>query len=602
VAAAVLAFTACIAVLVITNTEDNGETARASVSGVLRKSTSGRVSQITGQDVAETLELMENDVGEMMPPAITTVELPKQTQPLPEAAHDVVYGDATEQMPPTGPSKPEQPPVRPSSYEIPHTVPTPFPTKPPTSKPSRPKAAPKPTPITCASCISAFVDNKGCKLWKEGIDPKVAIPKNCRGDKSPLLKHASCEEKLARVCGMSKKSFDDQLEHNMEPCSADQEKEMLNSESGHLGCTAGGKCVDNLGYTQCSCKKGFSGRACDMGPVGNSNVSVSNELLLGMNLFTCPGEGIKDWTGFHQLSIASNLAATVQPLHEHHLQFGQGEADVEGRTAHLAVFEAPSLHEYWIEHFQYIEANIAGQPFRVHSGFWSVLEPHLEALSKKVKLSMGSHTDLVVVGFGQGGAVANLFALYAQLSFAKRVTLLTYGAPRVGDSSFAQSMESNLHKVVRVVRPGDPYTTVPTTSCKNFYRCMGGEMPFVYYVHAGKPITLPASQGTHMCDKPLFHDEHVDGGLGHIQKLKKNPELKQCFDIHSFQGYSTVVAQQVPEDSPAGCTKPSFAPLPPPPPTPAPIIKNLYIEHPPTLKNWGPSAAWEASINSHDKQ
>jgi len=494
---------------------------------------------------------------------------------------------------------------------------------------SEPSAS-TPEPVTCDGCIAKFVANNGCQMWKRGLEPKLRDPPACSTPDSPILTDHSCESKLASICGMSSKKpliVADPVK--LEKCSPADFKKLRSSESGRLGCLNEGSCSMNMGFPFCKCKPGFSGRACDVSPAGNHNISVSNALLLGVDFFKCPGQGVEDWSSFEQLSIASNIAdkSIIRTLHGRHLQFGQGSVTRAGKKVHLAMFEAPTNHEAWIDHFQVIEAEIGDQTHLVHSGFWHVLEPHMQNLKTKVEQEMGAENDLVVVGFGQGGAIANLFALYLKLTLSRgadrRISLITYGAPRVGDYTFASSVTSAMHKVMRVVRPGDPYVAVPTTSCKNYYRCLGGEITFVYYVHAGTAINLPSnSDDMSLCDHPQFHDEHVNGGLGHLSKLRETVQGNKCFKIHSFDGYAKAIAKQVLTNaadvsttdafsgnddaagnpsafglaSARGCTSSSFKYLPAPPPPPSKIIKKLYITKPPNEADWGPSAEWDQKI------
>jgi hypothetical protein len=271
------------------------------------------------------------------------------------------------------------------------------------------------------------------------------------------------------------------------------------------------------------------------------------------------------------------------------LSLSQGQAlEAHGATEEFVVLDAPETVG-WIEHFQFIQAEIGGQTHRVHLGFWNAIGPHLEDLGQGIADKVGDTESLVVAGYGQAGAVANILALHMHLAHNKSVKLITYGAPRVGDYAFSAALDRHLTQVHRIVRAGDPYSVVPTTSCKDYFRCLGGEMPFVYYVHAGLQTTLAGpSKRPSYCAHPTFHHEGVDGGLGHIHKLRHSTHAKKCFGRHEVDGYVHDVAKQVSKGSDWICTKPTFVPLPPTPPPPEPVVKKLYIDKDlPSLKNWG---------------
>jgi len=511
-----------------------------------------------------------------------------------EGARDVVYSDKNETMPevpPTGAPTPE-PTEHPT--ESPTPYPSPAPTLEPTAKPTEPPAPPPtvpPTePATCANCIALFVQNHGCTLWKGGEDPKPAIPESCRAEDSPLLNDFDCEAKLVSVCGMKKREMDlSPPPPPLRTCNAEELAELKSREGGHLGCvSSGGECVVNVGIPQCQCHAGYSGRACDIGPAGDRNVSVSATLLAGFDLIqqsqgACPaGHSVK---GLESSQLTDDLSLAL------------GQTALEGHEMVFAVLEAPENVD-WIKDFQFVHADIAGHQHRVHLGFWNKIGTLLPSIGEKIKSKIGSHEHLVVLGYGQAGSLANILAMYLQHTLStKKVTLVTYGAPRVGDYHFATKLTETLDEIVRVNRQGDPYTVVPTTSCRDYFRCLGGEMPYVYYVHAGPQTTIPGT-GPSLCSHPTFHDEGIDGGLGHLEKLKKGPHGDECFGIHEPAKYATSIAAQVPKGYFHICTEPTFVYLPPPPPPPPTVIKKLYTQKPPSLKNWGDDPDSSRNIHS----
>lgn len=499
-----------------------------------------------------------------------------------EPARDIIYAANF-----TTPSPTDAP--TPTPTESPTAAPTPEPTAFPTMTPppntTSPTGAPTEEAASCSNCIARFVQNHGCAMWKGGEDPKGAIPDNCRAANSPLLSNFECESKLASVCGMKKRESD--LSPPPPPlpsCSEDELAELRSGESGHLGCVSpGGRCAVNVGAPECQCSVGYSGRACDIGPHGDRNVSVSATLLAGFDLIQqaqgvegCPaGQNVHEWEA---------VPLDGDGAESEGLQLAMGQTTLDGKEVTFAVLEAAE-HADWIKEFQFVMADIAGKHHRVHLGFWKKIGPLLPSVLEKIKAKMGGHESLVVAGYGQAGALANILAMYLKHTLHKKISLLTYGAPRVGDYSFATELATDLTEVRRVMREGDPYSVVPTTSCKDYFRCLGGEMPYVYYVHAGPQTTIPA-HGPSLCSHPTFHDEGVDGGLGHLTKLKEGPHGKQCFGIHDPDQYASSIASQVPKGDDHLCTEPTFEYMPPPPTPPPTTVKKLYIQKPPTLKNW----------------
>jgi len=70
----------------------------------------------------------------------------------------------------------------------------------------------------------------------------------------------------------------------------------------------------------------------------------------------------------------------------------------------------------------------------VHSGFWGLYT----GIADRVKAAVAAHpaADVVVTGHSMGGAVAYLLALdlLSELAVTRKLTLATFGAPRVGDA------------------------------------------------------------------------------------------------------------------------------------------------------------------------
>ena len=106
---------------------------------------------------------------------------------------------------------------------------------------------------------------------------------------------------------------------------------------------------------------------------------------------------------------------------------------------------------------------------RVHTGFWAHLTrdgalTHL--LERAKELTSGGSTEqpaeVLITGHSLGGAAATLFASLLARSPSVRVTLVTFGSPRVGDAAFARwlaSLDNLRHH--RVQNELDLVTRVP---------------------------------------------------------------------------------------------------------------------------------------------
>jgi hypothetical protein len=351
----------------------------------------------------------------------------------------------------------------------------------------------------------------------------------------------------------------------------------------------------NVNIPQCVCKPGFSGRACDVGPGADKNVSVPSSLLIAADM--AKGTSCANNKANHDVikSEVSESFTAKGESREITLTYGKA-AHVGSFGKHSGGYAVLSVDEgttVWLEQFQFVEAFIGSKKHRVHLGFWRAVGPLLSDLADKIEANVDKkNKELFIAGYGQAGAMANILALYMSEARGLKVSLVTLAAPRVGDFAFAQALTASLHKVERVVRSGDPFIVVPTQSCLDYYRCLGGEVPYVHYVHAGVQITLPAwGKDPTLCTHPTFHHEGVNGGMGHLHKLAEGPHANTCLSKHDLKGYVEDLAKQVVGGEKYVCTSGTFKPLPPPPAPPPVVITNVPLQHPPSLKDWGPSDA-----------
>lgn len=96
---------------------------------------------------------------------------------------------------------------------------------------------------------------------------------------------------------------------------------------------------------------------------------------------------------------------------------------------------------------------------KIHKGFYNLLMKNktLSSISKLI-FNYPASTKIIFTGHSLGGALASLMASYCQNKFGiDKISLCTFGSPRVGNSEFCESV-SNCH---RVVINEDPIALLP---------------------------------------------------------------------------------------------------------------------------------------------
>ena len=118
----------------------------------------------------------------------------------------------------------------------------------------------------------------------------------------------------------------------------------------------------------------------------------------------------------------------------------------------------------------------------VHKGF---LTTYMKLRGEIVRaLSVDEPVHLYITGHSLGGAMASLMGLDMALNFPNRfstITVITSGAPRVGNSSFKNNFERAVPDNLRIILNRDPVPTVPWFDGK--------------YVHAGRSLVLTEGSG-----------------------------------------------------------------------------------------------------------
>ncbi|NMM42435.1 lipase family protein, partial [Pseudoalteromonas arctica] len=147
----------------------------------------------------------------------------------------------------------------------------------------------------------------------------------------------------------------------------------------------------------------------------------------------------------------------------------------------------------------------------VHAGFnktFNSLKSQLEQY-----FSQNPTAPVHVVGHSLGGALANLAANWLKQRFKVPVKLYTFGAPRVGLSSFASHTEHALQGVYRCVHAGDPVPMVPV-------------WPFMHtkdeYILNSAPSISP---GAHSMTNP------TPGYLNTASKYKSYIDIQKGFEV-----------------------------------------------------------------------
>ncbi|KAF4577037.1 hypothetical protein EYR36_005024 [Pleurotus pulmonarius] len=109
---------------------------------------------------------------------------------------------------------------------------------------------------------------------------------------------------------------------------------------------------------------------------------------------------------------------------------------------------------------------VTGSDLQVHTGFqkaWKYVSPDV-ILSLKKELKSKPTFSLVVTGHSLGGAIAALASLEIKTAFPKlNLRLFSYGAPRVGNLSFAKKLQSivGISNIFRGVNQQDPVSFMP---------------------------------------------------------------------------------------------------------------------------------------------
>ena len=112
---------------------------------------------------------------------------------------------------------------------------------------------------------------------------------------------------------------------------------------------------------------------------------------------------------------------------------------------------------------------------QIHYGFYDAYTTILKEINL---IEFPPNKTLFIIGHSLGGALATLAAYQLLKKYPDRfnISLVTFGAPRVGNQAFADHMnKSHLYYNVRIIFNNDPITSVPFDDS---------------YVHAGTAVTF----------------------------------------------------------------------------------------------------------------
>ena len=163
------------------------------------------------------------------------------------------------------------------------------------------------------------------------------------------------------------------------------------------------------------------------------------------------------------------------------------DKDIESKTIYVAFAGSDSKVD-WIRTNFDIEEDVYTVPcttapqekaetLKVHKGFlkaWkSIEEPVWDKVSNVMLRSAGSGR-VVVCGHSLGGAMATLASLdlfcKAEARYQKSLSVITFGSPTVGNTSFRDTFDAIIPKSIRVVTVYDP---IPKTTINDFVHVKG---------------------------------------------------------------------------------------------------------------------------------
>jgi len=150
--------------------------------------------------------------------------------------------------------------------------------------------------------------------------------------------------------------------------------------------------------------------------------------------------------------------------------------------------------------------NITGEVHQlgtVHQGFIAAIAPYYKEMLYGVyqaALATGLENPVITVtGWSLGGALANVFTAFLRFQYPHlRINLITFGAPRVGDTIFNEFLRWHYGKggylrITRVVAGYDPVSMIPPSLSWDPL-AFGNEV-----IHAGEQLTVALNKVEPKC-------------------------------------------------------------------------------------------------------
>ena len=196
----------------------------------------------------------------------------------------------------------------------------------------------------------------------------------------------------------------------------------------------------------------------------------------------------------------------------------------------LLVFRGSVSFKNWVENIKFFKTkinvlNCGG--CKIHRGFKNAYESFPKDIISDLQNLKRKHrkAKIVVSGFSLGGAIANLFLFDVCNEIGKVDIFMTFGAPRVGNSRFSDSMrklECGGVEKIRVVHGKDPAPHHPI-------KTLG-------YVH-GQSEVFYEGENYYFCDNP--EDKICSNKYNALEARKSNHHL-EYFQHLQLQKYGYV--------------------------------------------------------------
>ncbi|XP_034709987.1 phospholipase A(1) DAD1, chloroplastic-like [Vitis riparia] len=149
-----------------------------------------------------------------------------------------------------------------------------------------------------------------------------------------------------------------------------------------------------------------------------------------------------------------------------------------GRRDVVIAFRGTATGMEWVENLRATLTSLVGSTNNggpmVESGFWSLYTSKLptcpslqemvrDEIGRVIRLYGDEPLSITITGHSLGAALATLSAYDIATTFdhAPMVTVVSFGGPRVGNTSFRCQMEKSGTKILRIVNSDDVITKVP---------------------------------------------------------------------------------------------------------------------------------------------